>query len=237
MIDVITLLSAVTSFFLLGRYVGETRAGVGLFAYAVAGLAVLRLAVVLPRVLTTFASELAGGSLELVLSSPRRATAVIAGSAAYEMLRGLVMAGALLVLAWTVFGLAPPPRAAGVLAVAAGLVGAAALMLGLAVLGAGLLMVVRQAGAIGSFVTVTLPLVAGAYFPVALLPQPLESVATVLPFHFAVELVREGLLAGRFSVPDAALLVLGAAVELLVAFGVLRAGVERARRAGTLSID
>jgi hypothetical protein len=79
-----------------------------------------------------------------------------------------------------------------------------------------------------------LPLLAGAYFPVDELPQPLEAIATVLPFDDAVTILRRGLLDGELDVGAIAGLVLGVALILPTGLALLQLGARYSRRMGTL---
>jgi ABC-type polysaccharide/polyol phosphate export permease len=237
LIDLAAVFAAAASFYYLGRYVEATRRGEDFFAFAIAGLAVLRLHGALPRVLLSTTAELASGSLELVLSSRVRTGVVLAGATAFELLRGLALAVIFVVLAGTLFGAPIDLEPAGVAAVAVGLVGATVLFAGLAVAAIGVITVIRRGAAIGSLTTVALPLLAGAYFPVDSLPQPLEALADALPFRLAVDVIREGLLDGTLDLAKSAALLAAAAVELLLAGAFANAAVERARRSGALTGD
>src|SRR5207237_1357587 len=125
----------------------------------------------------------------------------VGGVASYlwqSMRRGGLSAAAAVGVAVAVFGAPASSAPAGLLAVAFGLLVAVVLFFGLAALTAAALLVIRQAGALTTLGSMAMPLVAGAYFPIGSLPQPLEAISAVLPFRAAVELIRGGLLHGSF---------------------------------------
>jgi hypothetical protein len=158
------------------------------------------------------------------------------GEAAFELLRGCLLGLFLVLLA---AGLIEPDLHLSAVALAGvliGLAGAAVVSLGLAAGLTGLYLVLRLGLALSALATIAVPLLAGAYFPIDELPQPLHAVATLLPFDDAVDIVRHGLLRGEIDAAPLARLVAGAAIVLPAGFWALHLGTRHSRRVGTLTI-
>jgi hypothetical protein len=117
-----------------------------------------------------------------------------------------------------------------------GLAGAAVVTLGLAAGLIGLYLVVRLGLALSALATIAVPLLAGAYFPIGELPQPLHALATVLPFDDAVDVVRHALMRGEIELAPLARLAAGAAIVLPLGFWAMHLGARHSRRAGTLNL-
>jgi ABC-type polysaccharide/polyol phosphate export permease len=232
--DALALLAGCAMFFFLGRFASEHGGHQGLFAFAVAGLSIVRLNSAMPRLVQSMLQGLASGNLELLLGSPRSSAPVIVAESAFEILRGGLVALATILVAVAVFGAPATASVPGLLAVTAGLCLAMVLFLGFACLTAATLLVVRQGGALATLGTLAMPLIAGAYFPVSRLPQPLEAIAAVLPFRAAVELIRGGLLRGEFVPGLALVLGIGSAVFLGAGLLAFDRAVARERRANSL---
>jgi ABC-type polysaccharide/polyol phosphate export permease len=233
-VDLVSVSASAAVFYFIGESVrGKTE----FFAFAAAGLVVLRLHTAIPMMLEATRLEIGSGTFELLASSRWRITTVATGLVAFELARAVALAVAMLVIGVTVFGAPAPHTPAGVMAVAAGLAGGVLVFGGLAFLIGGLLMVMQRARALASLSGMVMPLLAGAYFPVRTLPAPLEGIATALPFRRVVDVTRDGLLDHGAAPGTIALLV--AQAVLLGACGLLAfaAGVRHAMTAGTLSTD
>lgn len=232
--DALALLGSVALFFYLGRYVGSTGSGSRLFDYTVAGLVVLRVQGALPRIMQLTEAEIASGNLQLLLTSPLSIGRVMFSEAAFELLRSAVFGAFLLLVSVTLFGAPFHVGVVGAAAIVVAFAGAGALFLGVAFLAIGILFFVRQGAALATLATIAIPVVAGAYFPVGSLPQPLRAVSLALPFRLPVDVMRAGLRHDRFDAAAAGWLVLGSAALIAVALVVVHAGVEHSRRNGTL---
>jgi ABC-type multidrug transport system permease subunit len=234
-LDGLTVVVNAALFFYLGRYVGA--GGDGFFTFAVAGLAVLRVNAAIPLVLQRVGTELASGNWEGLVSSKRRAGTILIGEVAFETLRGMAVAIAWVIVAGGLFGAPLHFGVAAVAAVVLGVAGAGLLFAGLGVAIIGILMVVRQGATLGSLTGIAVPVLAGAYFPLATLPEPLRTFADALPFHLPVDLMRGALLHDHFSIGTAAALVAGSLTAMCLALLIGRACIEHARRRGTLTAE
>lgn len=233
-IDIVAVLVSAIVFFYLAEYVDH---GEDYFAFVLAGLPILRIHTAVPRVLALTTGRIADGSLEIVVSGRSRAWVVMLGDAAFELLRGVVLSVLLLVFAIGVLGADVTLTAAGLVAIAVGLIGSAAVLLGLTIGLTAMLMVLREAGAASSLSGVFLPILGGVYFPLSVLPAPLEALVEVLPFHWPVDVLRAGLTEGRFPVTDALVSVVAAAVTIGVGAALAAPAVGRARRGGRLALE
>ncbi|MCW2991417.1 MAG: transporter, permease protein [Solirubrobacterales bacterium] len=236
-VDAVSVLATAAGFFYLSRFVDHEVDGGSFFAFALPGLALMRLHAGIPRLLTSGSAHLADGTLEILLGSRRPSWLVIFGEAAFEMLRALVLALALLAVGVVAFGADVHLGAAAVAAVLLGLVAGMLLLLGLGTALLGVLLWLRDAGAAASVTSVILPVLGGAYFPLHVLPEPLETFARITPFHLPIDLMRTGLIEGRFDVGQALALVLGSAAALVLAAAFSVYGVRVARRAGGLASE
>jgi ABC-2 type transport system permease protein len=159
------------------------------FAFAVVGLVIFGvLTATLAAAPAMLRQELVAGTFERLLVSPFGAVAGVLAMLifpfAYAIVQGIVtlaLAAAIfgLPLEWPSAALAVPVAALGVLAfLPFGIVIAAAVV------------VLKQAMAAGSFLVAGISVVAGLYFPVALLPGWIEWASDVQPFTPAVQLLR-----------------------------------------------
>ena len=191
--DIVALLAGMATFYAIGVSIGREDS---FFAFVIAGLMVLRVHGSLGRVTQAVESELESGTFELLVSSPLRPVAAILSASAFEVLRGVVLAVLLVPIAQLVFGADFELGSPGAyLALVLGLVGAAMLFAAVAAFVVAAVLLIRQGTALASAIALTLPVLAGAYFPVDALPQPLELIADVLPFRLAVSAAAPGVMA------------------------------------------
>jgi ABC-type uncharacterized transport system permease subunit len=233
LLDVLAVAAGVGVFYYLAEFASD---GGDLFPFVVAGLAVLRVNAALPRIINRFEGEVALGSLVHLLGSRLSAAVVMIGEAMFELIRGVALGLGLVLLG---AGLIEPELHLGPVAVAGvliGLAGAAVVTLGLAAGIVGAYLVVRLGMALSALATIAVPLIAGAYFPIDVLPQPLHAVATVLPFDDAVDVIRGALLRGEIELAPLARLGAGAAIMLPLGFWAMHRGVLHSRRTGTLTL-
>jgi ABC-2 type transport system permease protein len=233
--DVLSVLVGTGLFYYLGKFASPGEGGAAFFAFAVAGISILRLNGALPRAVYRTSQDLSEGTLELLLDQRRPVSLVLFGEAVFDLLRALVLAVVSIVIATALFGAPMEFTPAGCLGVAVGLAGAAAVFTGLALIAIALLLALREGGALAALTTMLVPVLAGAYFPLGTLPQPLEAIARALPFGAAVDTMRAGMLDGRLDVGAALRMLAGAAVLLAAGVLLVRWATERGRRAGTLS--
>ena len=208
----------------------------GYFAFAVVGLSLLSLV----RVgLTAFASRLRDdqltGTLEALLATPASAGLVIIGSAAYDLIGSIAYAVVTLAIAVVFFGLALDIDAASVGAILVGVPGLVALFAALGVAVAAFTIVFKQVTAVMGLVSTGLALLGGVYFPVEVLPEPLETIAELLPFTWALDVLRAALLGGELEIDKLIGLVSCAALAMPISLWVFGRALGRAKRDGSLT--
>ena len=107
------------------------------------------------------------------------------------------------------------------------------------IISASIIMVLKRGDPINAAFSIASTLVAGAFFPIDLLPSWLASVAKVLPMTYAYEALRKTLLLG-VGVSDVRLelMVLGgfSIVGLPLAIGIANMAIAKSKRDGTLGI-
>ncbi len=92
----------------------------------------------------------------------------------------------------------------------------------------------RATTLLGMVVTGPLAL-GGVYFPIEAFPEPLERVASVLPFTWGLDVLRASLLGGDVNPAQLAGLFTSAMLLLPLALLGFTAAVTRARRTGTMA--
>ena len=95
--------------------------------------------------------------------------------------------------------------------------------------------VFKETTAMTSFLAAGLALFGGVYYPVDVLPAPLDDLAQALPFTWAVDVFRAALLGGAIPVGRLFLLVGCALAFLPVAVFLLNRALVHAKRTGTLA--
>jgi ABC-2 type transport system permease protein len=205
------------------------------FAYAAVGVMILQVLQSTLDVPTTVRQELVAGTFERLAVSPFGPVASVLSLFLFPVVSAIVTMLVTLALCAVVFGLEPTwaqvPLAIPVAAVGALALGAVALLF--------VAMVVRFKQAPGAaYVLAGISLVAGFYFPVALLPAWIRWASDVQPFTPAVELLRH-LLVGQplhgSAWGDVARLVGFTAALLPLGMAALALAIERSRRLGTLT--
>lgn len=228
-------------FFFLGRLVDQAEIaalegiGGGYFAFAIVGMAVLRLVQsALQSFTTKMRHEQTTGTLEALLATPASPSLVILCSAGYDLTRAM-LTSALMVAVAVPLGLRSQVTTWSLLAIVATLVALLAVFAALGVVVASFGLVFKQTGPLIALITSGLALLGGVYFPVEVLPEALQWLAHALPFTWGVDLLRAGLLTGTVDGPRLALLAAAAVVGLPVALWLFDKAVVRARKTGTLS--
>jgi ABC-2 type transport system permease protein len=136
----------------------------------------------------TLRQELVAGTFERLVVSPFGAVAGVLAMLLFPFAYAIVQGVVSLALAVLLFGL-PIEWPSAALALPVALLGALA-FLPFAVLIAAAVVVLKQAMAASNFLVAGISVVAGLYFPVALLPGWIEWAAEVQPFTPAVDLLR-----------------------------------------------
>jgi ABC-2 type transport system permease protein len=206
------------------------------FGYAAVGLALLSiLQVGLSSFSQKMREEQTTGTFEALMATPTSPSLVVLASAVYDLLRSTAFALVLIGTAVVLFGLHLDidPASLGVTAVA--LVGCLALFASLGVAVAAFTVIFKQTAALSGMVVSGLALLGGVYFPIDVLPGPLQQLAEILPFTWGLDVVRASLLGGDVDPVQLAGLFGSAAVLLPAAVLGFTMAVRRARRTGTLA--
>ena len=208
----------------------------GYFAFVVVGLVLVRM---LQTGLASFGQRLneeqMTGTFETLMATPTRPSLVIAGSGAYDLLRATLSGLLLLLAAVVLFDLRLDIDASSTLAAAVALPAALGLFAALGIAVAAFTVVFKQTTALLGLLGAGIGLMAGAYFPVDVLPGPLRALADVFPFTWAVDVLRGALLSGEADFERLALLVAFDAVAIPLALLLFVGALRRSRRTGSLS--
>lgn len=224
------MLFSLFSFFFIGRLVGDSPALAGLrggyFPFAVVGMVVVMLA---GTALTSFTgairSEQGSGTLEILLASPARLAAVVAGWMAWP----LTVAGAQAAVFFAVAAVAaggsfdvtalPAAFPAFVLTVLS--------FVALGLVSGAFVVVTKRGDPFTPLVVSATNLVAGALFPVAILPGWLQALARLFPAFYGFNAMRGLLLGGESFLSTLDELAILAAFDVAL----LAAGMWTVRRA------
>ena len=239
--QVLGLLFSLFSFFFIGVLVGDSPAlsdyEGGYFAFAVVGLLVLSLSgTALSTFTSTIRSEQAAGTLEILLASRMRLSSLVSGSLLWPFTIEGLQAAVFFVVAWFVsdgaFRLAAVPAALPVFLLT---------VLSFAALGlsSGAMVIVTKRGdPIGPIVVTATNLVAGAVFPVEILPEWLQVIARAFPAFYGFNAMRGLLLGGESftsTLDEILILVAFNLVLLAVGMALVRWALRLARVTGTLA--
>jgi ABC-2 type transport system permease protein len=240
-LELATMLFSLALFFYLGHLVNNPAFAAsqdlsgGYFAFAAVGMALVRM---IQISLTAFSLKLreeqTTGTFEVLMATPNRPALVVLASAAYDLIRATLSAVVVIVAAVVIFGVTLDTSPGSLAVVAVALVGCIALFASLGVAVAAFTVVFKRSTALLGLVVAGVSLLGGAYFPLSVLPEPLESIAKILPFTWALDVVRAALLGGTVDPLQLAGLFVAAAVFLPIALALFAAALKRARRTGTL---
>jgi ABC-type polysaccharide/polyol phosphate export permease len=233
--DALSVLVASGLYFYISKFANKGEGGAEFYAFAVAGIGVVRVNTAVSRVIMRTSQDLAEGTLEILLDRRTRVSVTMFSEAVFDLLRAVAFAVTSIVIATTIFGAPMRTTPGAFLGVAVGLAGAFVVFAGLTLCALAILLVVREGGAVGSLAALLVPVLAGAYFPIGTLPDPLDAVARALPFGAAVDTVRAGMLEGRLDVGAALRMLVGAAVLMALGVVLVEWATERARRTGNLA--
>jgi ABC-2 type transport system permease protein len=204
------------------------------FAFALVGIAITN---VIGAASTGLAyrirEEQFTGTLEAVLVQPVTLGEVSIGLAGYPFLFSMARAALYIVIGGTLLGVSFANAAwlgfCVMLFCSALAFGSLGIILG------GIILVVKRGEALVGVAMYTLGILGGAFFPISALPSWLETIANLLPTHFAFHGLRSAIFLGRDWEVDAVALLAFAAVGLPLASYLFRRAVDHTRRAGTLS--
>jgi ABC-2 type transport system permease protein len=213
---------------LVGRRIDTASQGLhgGYFPYAILGTALLGFFSV---TLVTFAQRLrtdqTTGTLEVLFTMPPGASLTVIASAAYTLLFSVVTS--VVTLAFAVgLGMRLTVTAAGALLAVGSLVVSIAF--------AAFVIVFKRGETLTGLGVSALSLVGGVYYPISLLPHALRMLADVLPFTWALEVLRDSLLSTSLPFVRFGELCAATTVAVPLALRLFSAALNRARRSGTL---
>lgn len=174
------------------------------------------------------------GTFEALVATPISPSLLVLSSAVFDLILATVSGLVLIGAAVTIFGLRLEldPVSIGTAAVA--LVGCLGLFASLGVAVAAVTVVFKRMTGLVGMVIAGLALLGGVYFPIEVLPDPLEWVASALPFTWGLDVLRASLLGGEVDAWRLGGLFASAALLLPVALLAFGAAVRRARQTGTL---
>jgi ABC-2 type transport system permease protein len=204
------------------------------FAFALVGIAITN---VIGAASTGLAyrirEEQFTGTLEALLVQPVTLGEVSIGLAGYPFLFSMGRAALYILIGGTLLGVSFANAAwlgfCVILFCSALAFGSLGIILG------GIILVVKRGEALVGVAMYALGILGGAFFPISALPSWLESIANLLPTHFAFHGLRSAIFLGSGWEGDALALLVFAAVGLPLANYLFRRAVDHTRRAGTLS--
>ena len=236
--QILTTIFTLTLFYYISRLVNVQSFASPDDYYAFAVIGIITLQIINSTLLAPpmmLRQELVAGTFERLAVSPFGPLYGTVSMVLFPLVQTLVVVFAMLVFAAAVFGLQLEwPSAIGAIPVGA-LAAVAFIPFGLAVLA--VVIVVKQAAAAANWVIAAMSLVAGLYFPVALLPGWLQWMSDVQPFTPAADLLRHLLVGIPLTDPlwlDLLRLALFPLVLIPVAVWLLGRALDVSRRRGTM---
>ncbi len=238
----VSILFLLALFFYLSRVIDASEFAAsqhlesGYFGYAAVGLGLLE---IVQAGLSSFSRKLRDeqttGTFEALMATPATPSQIIMSSAAYDLLRATFDGLVLIVAAVVIFGLNLHVSVGSAAVAVVTLIGSIGLFASLGVAVAALTVLFKRTTALLSMVVTGLALLGGVYFPIEVLPEPIETIAKVLPFTWALDVLRASLLGGGVDAVKVVGLFVSVAVLLPLALLGFRAAIWRARRTGTLA--
>ena len=175
------------------------------------------------------------GTLEIMLLSPTRLSAILLSSSLWSYMLTTVRVLVYLLLGVLVFGFSLSQ--ANFLTALVVLVLSIASFSGIGILSAALVLVVKKGDPVAWALGGVSSLLAGVYYPISVLPDWLEPVSRFLPLTYALDGMRMAMLKGAslYEVRIDILALLGFTVVLTpIAFLVFRKALKRAKMEGSL---
>jgi ABC-2 type transport system permease protein len=240
--DALTTVANVAVFFFLSKLIAPAALGddqdlsEGYFGFAVVGLALLGMA---DSGISAFAGQLrtdqTTGTVEALAATPPPFSLLVASSGAYPIARAGVTAAATLGVAAIGFGFRPDIDLAGAGTCALVLVGMIAFTAGIGLAIAAATLLLKQTARLTALASIALTVFSGAYYPLDVLPQPIEAVASAVPITWGIEAVRAALLGGDVSEVKVVALIFAGAGSVAVSLLAVELSARRAKRRGTLT--
>jgi ABC-2 type transport system permease protein len=240
--DVLSLFLQALLFYFVGLLVDEGRlpefggSPVTYMEFVTVGIALAAfLQIGLGRVAAALRQEQMIGTLESLLATPTSPTTIQLGSVLYDLIYVPIRTGVFLVLIAVGFGL--DFNLAGVPPAALVILFFVPFVWGLGLVTAAATLTFRGGSAGVGFGLTIMTLGSGAFFPLALLPGWVESLASFNPMAIAIEGMRDPLLGvvdWNETLYGLAVLVPFSAVSLAVGIYAFRMALRRERRRGTI---
>lgn len=239
--DVVGTFAPLLLFFFIGRLVDMGQIDLpeleaGYFAFVVVGTAVIG---IVEEGLGSYASRISSaqrtGTLEAMAASPTPLWLTTFLGSLYDVIHAAITSSLTVAVAIIFFGirLNVDPSALPLLLVA--IISSVLLFSALGLLAAALTFVFKRAGAFTDNLDFLIAAASGVWFPLEVLPGPLATVARLLPFTWAVDMMRLALLNGEVPVGRTALLALSALVVLPISLWFTAKSIDYARRQGSLA--
>lgn len=205
------------------------------FDFVVIGLALYGL---LTTGLYVFSSSLRNdqtiGTLEVLLSMPMPPSLTILGTGTYGFGWSFVSSAVIIVVAIAAFGLRPVLEPIALLAGLITLMASMVLFASLGIAIGAFTLVFKRANSLMSLLLEGLGLLSGVYFPIALLPRPLQFLSEAIPLTWALDVLRHALIAGEVETQRMLILIASSIVSMPAALWLFEKAATRARRAGSL---
>jgi ABC-2 type transport system permease protein len=183
----------------------------------------------------TIRAEQTSGTLEVLLATPTAMPTLFVGSLIVPVAFALIEI--LFVFGFAIVVLGAHFQAQGVLTAVLALPPTLALFAAIGAVSAAFIVLSKRGDPFTPLVTQTTNFLAGALFPIAVLPGVLQGVAHILPPFYALRVLREGLINGHSITSvagDYAILTAFAAVLLPISLLALKKALRIARVTGTL---
>ncbi len=183
----------------------------------------------------TIRAEQTSGTLEVLLATPTALPTLFIGSLVVPL--GFALVEILFVFFFAIVALGAQFQAQGILTALLALPPTLALFAAIGAVSAAFIVLSKRGDPFTPVVTQTTNFLAGALFPIAVLPGVLQGVAHVLPPFYALQVLREGLINGQSITQvgtDYAILVAFAVVLLPLSLIALKKALRVARVTGTL---
>lgn len=179
------------------RVIAESGLRISYFGFAVVGTIMLAvLTVSLSSFSRRIRTDQITGTLEMLLSLPARPWMVVLASATYQVVYAIVTSTITLAVAFGL-GLRFHVTALSLLVALADFLGALLTFCSLGMALAGFVVVFKRGETVTTLLIGGLGLIGGVLYPVALLSTPLRYLADILPFTWALDVMRAALLGGQ----------------------------------------
>jgi ABC-2 type transport system permease protein len=236
----VSVFSGMIVYFFLGELIGESSALAayegGYFEWVLIGLIVLNFSQVSVR---TFGSSIReaqnNGAFEILLATPTSLAALMLGTFMVPLLFATIDVALYVIIGWVLIGLSLPVD--GILLSVVILILTVGSFLAIGLLSAAVIVLTKRGDPFATIVLQLTLILAGALFPITLLPAWAQTISHLIPAFYGLTGIRDVLLAGAGLVDVAdeiLILVAFDAVLLPLGLATLAYAVRLARVTGTL---